>query len=166
MTVHRLQDWSRLAAARWPDSEAIACPGYASLSFQELETRSNRLCGLVRASGLQPGDRIAVAMGKTPTAIIAVLAGLKAGCILVPLDLKSPPLRLGRMLRTVEPALIVADEGASQWLAGEDFANERATAIGWLGQTEGPLAARFQLGDEAGFPADQSQAVEAVTECA
>ena len=43
----------------WPDKEAVVC-GEVKLTYSELATRSRNLARFFIASGIQPGDRVAI----------------------------------------------------------------------------------------------------------
>ncbi len=55
------------------------------LSFREVRALANRFANVLRAQGLQPGDRIAVLLPQTPETAVAHVAAFKAGLISVPL---------------------------------------------------------------------------------
>ena len=55
------------------------------LSFREVRALANRFANVLRARGLQPGDRIAVLLPQTPETAVAHVAAFKAGLISVPL---------------------------------------------------------------------------------
>ena len=83
-------------------------------TYGELERASNRLANLLKAEGCRPGDRVALFVAKSPLAIVAMLAALKADAVYVPIDVSSPTARVGRILGIAEPAFLVLDaSGAS-----------------------------------------------------
>src|SRR5579875_1999385 len=91
----RLQDLLVQSADRAPESAAIVFQGEKT-SYAELEQASNRLARALRDGGCVRGDRIALLVPKSPEALTAMFAALKADCIYVPLDTSSPTARLGR----------------------------------------------------------------------
>ena len=110
------------AVDRAPEAVALSFPGEAaeSLTYGELEGRANRLARHLRAAGVRPGDRVALALERSPEMVAALLAVLKAGAAYVPLDPASPADRL---------AFILADSGASLLVTmGEVVARRRAPA--------------------------------------
>jgi len=72
-------------------------------------------------------------MPKSPSAIVAILAILKADCIYVPLDVGSPVPRLAHMVAAAEPRCILAARPAASLLDAL-WADEspRSIAIGWM----------------------------------
>src|ERR1700733_6431229 len=63
------------------------------LTYEELNATANRLAHDLLARGSARGDRVAVLMHHDAPAIVAILAGLKAGCIVVPINVTHPSAR-------------------------------------------------------------------------
>ncbi|QRX81461.1 non-ribosomal peptide synthetase [Glaciimonas sp. PAMC28666] len=84
-------------AAANPDRIAL-CHGVSTVSWCELNVRSNRLAHRLIASGVQAEVRVGVSIERSPEMIIALLAILKAGGTFVPLDPGYPAGRLAYML--------------------------------------------------------------------
>lgn len=85
--------------------------GRTRVSYGQLEEESNRLARLLEASGCARGDRVCLFLPKSPEAVVAMLAVLKANCAYVPIDLASPAPRVARIVRSAEPRLaLVATE--------------------------------------------------------
>ncbi|MFP2934550.1 non-ribosomal peptide synthetase, partial [Pyxidicoccus sp. 3LG] len=84
--------------ARTPDAEALRF-GSESLSYRELDARSNRLAHELRARGVRPDTRVALGMERSLDLIVGLLGVLKAGGAYVPLDPAYPRERLDFMLR-------------------------------------------------------------------
>ncbi len=68
---------------------------YRGISYSELDNRSNRLAASLSRMGIQKGDRVAILAYHGPEWVIADLATLKLGAIVVPLyhTLSSPAVR-------------------------------------------------------------------------
>jgi amino acid adenylation domain-containing protein len=97
------------AAKRRPD--AVAIDGSAgSISFAQLNRRSNQLAGLLRERGAGPEDLVGVCLRRSPDAVAAVLAVLKAGAafVLLPPNVSAP--RLTAMLLDAQPRFVIASE--------------------------------------------------------
>jgi long-chain acyl-CoA synthetase len=80
-----LLDILRDAAREHPDESAFLFMG-GSLSWRELELKSNAFASALRAQGVGKGDRIAVLMPNSPQMIIAEFGIWKAGGIVVLLN--------------------------------------------------------------------------------
>lgn len=116
------------AADGRPNGRAIVHPD-AALSYEALERTSNRIARALLDAGCERGDRVALLLPRAPMTIAALVGVLKADCIYVPLDLRSPAARLAHVLRTCEPAVLLAGPST------EDRLRELVQA----GGTEGPL---------------------------
>jgi len=88
-----------------PDSTALVSMG-RSLSFSELDERQRRLGGVLRAAGLEEGDRIAILSRNSVESLEVTTGALRAGVIPVPVN----PLLTER-----EAEYIIEDSGA-RWL--------------------------------------------------
>jgi nonribosomal peptide synthetase protein BlmIV len=87
--------------------------GERRVTFAALERRANRLARIVRASGVRHGDTVAVCLRRGPDAVAAMLAAMKAGAAVLPLDVSYPPERLASMLADAgAAALVTARDGA------------------------------------------------------
>lgn len=110
-----LQGYATRAAASRPGRTALVM-GDQRLSYGELEERSNRLARLLSERGCEPGDRVALVCSKSPAAIVAMHAVLKAGAAYVPIDVASPAARVEKILYAAEPRLLLADAGAARFV--------------------------------------------------
>nr|WP_232666957.1 non-ribosomal peptide synthetase [Pseudonocardia sp. TRM90224] len=111
------QPWSRLfevRAAERPTATAVICED-ASLSYQELNERANRMARLLRARGVGAEDVVGLALPRTPELVVMVLAVLKAGAAFLPLDLDHPAERIGYLLADSGTGLVIS----TAELAGE-----------------------------------------------
>jgi len=134
-----LQHWIREQAERRPDAVALVALG-DTVTYGELEARSNQLARLLRGAGCRRGDRVCFAIPKSPAAIIAILAILKADCIHVPLDTASPAPRASKIVARGDPRFILG-VGAAQNFVAELFAVDKAhqaIRIGWLDRLPSP----------------------------
>jgi amino acid adenylation domain-containing protein len=134
---------TRQAESR-PDARCLVF-GNESLTYAELDQRSNQLAHLLREGGCQKGDRVCILMPKSPEAILSMIGALKAGCMHVPIDSASPAARIARILESCETRWILA-AGPVTPLLNELLADERFRghiSVGWL-DSEGPQASNFQ----------------------
>ncbi|MCY1078719.1 non-ribosomal peptide synthetase [Archangium lansingense] len=92
--------------ASTPDAIALEF-GEQRLSYRQLDEASNRLAHVLRARGVGPDSRVALALDRSLELIISLLGILKAGGAYVPLDTSYPRERLSFMLEDAQPALLV-----------------------------------------------------------
>ncbi|HEX3323651.1 MAG TPA: long-chain fatty acid--CoA ligase [Solirubrobacterales bacterium] len=102
------------SAGRAPDSPAIRL-GAAELSYGELDRRGGQLAALLGEKGLEPGDRVGVMLPNVPEFPIAYYGVLRAGGIVVPMNV---------LLKRREIAFYLEDSGAKLLLAWHGFAGE------------------------------------------
>ncbi|MBD2819268.1 amino acid adenylation domain-containing protein [Xenorhabdus sp. 42] len=93
-------------AARTPDAIALVSED-SQLSFAELNQHANQLAHYLMASGVQPDDRVAICVDRSPDMIIGMYGILKAGAGYIPLDPEYPPERLAYQLSDSKPALLL-----------------------------------------------------------
>ncbi|MFD4024544.1 amino acid adenylation domain-containing protein [Streptomyces sp. NPDC058576] len=97
-----------VAAARSGDIAVTAADG--SLSFAELDARSDRVAALLGRAGAGPGDPVAVLLPRGTDSIAALLGVLKAGAVYVPVDDSLPQGRIDAVLADARPyAVLTAD---------------------------------------------------------
>ena len=89
-----------------PDSIAIEFEDW-TLSYHELNLRSNQLAHYLRESGIMTGHIVALYMARSLEMVIAIYGVLKAGAAYVPLDPEYPLARTSYMLDDVQPTVIL-----------------------------------------------------------
>ncbi|WP_378788639.1 amino acid adenylation domain-containing protein [Nonomuraea fastidiosa] len=101
------------AAARHPDTVAVTqCAldgGTRSMTYREVREAKERLASALRAAGVGPGDRVAVAMPRSLEQVVAIIAAVTAGGAYVPLDPAYPDERLAYLLADSAPKVVLAD---------------------------------------------------------
>lgn len=103
--------------ARTPGAVAVT-GGERSMSYRALDIASNRLARELRARGVEPGSRVAVALERSPELIVALLAILKSGSAYIPLDPEYPPVRLQYVLSNARPAALITQSSFGGRLQG------------------------------------------------
>ena len=101
-------------AARAPERVAVRL-GETALTYAALDERSARLASLLRDRGLAAGDRVGVMLPNVPEFAIAYYGVLRAGGIVVPMNV---------LLKRREIAFYLEDSGAGILLAWHGFADE------------------------------------------
>ncbi|KAB2667866.1 MAG: amino acid adenylation domain-containing protein [Verrucomicrobia bacterium] len=95
-------------AGRTPDAVAIVAAG-ETLAYAALNERANRWAHRLMARGIGPERRVGICMERSAGFVVALLATLKAGGTLLPLDPTHPSPVLARMLEEAGPVLVLAD---------------------------------------------------------
>ncbi|MFD6723363.1 amino acid adenylation domain-containing protein [Streptomyces sp. NPDC060131] len=95
-------------AARTPDAPAVVSDS-GTLTYAELNERANRLAHHLIAQGVGPEDVVALALPRSATLVVALLAVLKTGGAYLPLDPGHPADRLAYTLRDAEPVRVLTD---------------------------------------------------------
>jgi long-chain acyl-CoA synthetase len=96
---------------RHPD-DSVALVGESQATYGVLRERVARFAGGLAAAGLQPGDRVAIALPSGIDFVVAYLGTLWGGHVAVPLNPLSPGPELTRELATVRPSLLVTSVGS------------------------------------------------------
>lgn len=134
----RLEDLLTTSAERSPGSTALIGPdGVERLTYAELDATTNRIARALLDRGVQPGDRVGVLAAKTPWTIASLIGTLKAGAVYVPVDSASPATRVARIIRSAEPAVLLADATATKLVDG--LVEEGLSDL-TVGSLEAPLA--------------------------
>jgi len=92
-----LQQLLQKSAARYPEKLAVWARG-RSLTYRELDQRSNQLAHLLQQRGVRKGDRVGIYFPKCVESLVAMLGVVKAGGVYVPLDPQAPADRIGYII--------------------------------------------------------------------
>lgn len=76
-------------------------------TYDDVERASAKLANLLIALGLQPGDRVAAQVDKSPEALLLYLASLRAGTVFLPLNPAYQEAEVGYFLNDAQPGLFV-----------------------------------------------------------
>ncbi len=136
LPARRIHELFETLAALVPGTPAVIAET-ERLAYGELDRRANRLARYLRSLGLAAEERVAVALERSPEAVVALLAVWKAGGVWVPLDLSWPAERLGNVLEESGAAFLIAWEESAAVLA--------AAAPPWPLPDAGALPPLWQL---------------------
>ena len=106
--------------ARDPEAPALTCES-DSMTYRELDQRSNRVAHLLAARGVGAGQRVALLFSRSAEAIVAILAVLKTGAAYVPIDPAVPAARMEFMLYDAEPVAAITTGGLADRLADRNL---------------------------------------------
>ncbi|MDQ3788891.1 MAG: amino acid adenylation domain-containing protein, partial [Actinomycetota bacterium] len=95
-------------AARTPHAVAVT-DGDASMTYAELDERSNRLAHALIARGAGPERLVGLSLPRSADLVVAVLGVLKSGAGYLPLDPDYPAERIARTIADAAPVTVVAD---------------------------------------------------------
>jgi malonyl-CoA/methylmalonyl-CoA synthetase len=95
-----------------------ASGGTETLTFGDLDARSNRLARLLTRHGLCRGDRLAVYLANRLEFVDVLLASVKLGLVLVPINILYREREIAHILGDAEPRAVVTTRGAFDAFAG------------------------------------------------
>jgi len=93
-------DLFRDQVTRSPDAEAIRF-GDATLTYRQLDERSNQMATHLSSTGVGPGGIAVVFMEHSIEVVVAILGVLKSGAAYVPLDAATPKGRIATILKDI-----------------------------------------------------------------
>lgn len=98
---------ARVQAERRPDAPAVTFEG-VSLTWRELEQRTNRAARAMIARGVRPDDMVTIALPNGLDFIEACLACWKVGATPQPVSSRLPKAELDGILKLARPSLVIA----------------------------------------------------------
>ncbi|WP_254448056.1 amino acid adenylation domain-containing protein [Ruegeria arenilitoris] len=103
------------AAAKWPDRVAFRSNG-ESISYLTLLRKAEAMAVTLRAVGVKPGDRVALALYKGLEMPIAIHAIWMVGAAFVPLDPMAPVERSTQIISNCDTSVVVGAPRSSDLL--------------------------------------------------
>ncbi len=94
---------------RQDPGKLAATDGRNQFTYQEIELLSNRLANCLVYAGVARQQRVVYCMQRSAACLVAMLGILKADAVYVPVDHKSPPERLRRIVEDCQPAALICD---------------------------------------------------------
>jgi amino acid adenylation domain-containing protein len=156
MSGARLESLVAAQARLTPDKAAIVMDE-ASISYKELEQRSNQLASMLIAAGVRDGDRLCMLLPKSIDAILCMLASLKVGGVYVPVDLASPANRSQKIIDACEPAVLFVSAESNkvlQSLQPHSGNPHCAIAVSSSPESSGPFEVTHSFAELDGFSAE------------
>lgn len=92
--------------AKSPQSTALV-QGSSTWNYRQIDLHAEVLANALEASGVRPGDRVAVLLDRSPETIFALLAIWRIGAVYLPLDPQYPQERLVYFLHDAQPAILL-----------------------------------------------------------
>jgi malonyl-CoA/methylmalonyl-CoA synthetase len=94
------------AARERPDSPFLR-DSVTSMSYGALVEESGRFAAALRSCGVEPGDRVAVQIDKSPEAVLLYLACLRLGAVYVPINVANTATEVAYFLSDAQPRLAI-----------------------------------------------------------
>jgi long-chain acyl-CoA synthetase len=107
--AHLLDHQARLT----PDREALVC-GPARFTYGQLSALASQAANGLRAIGIKPGDHVALSCPNTPHFVIAYFAILRAGAVVVPLNVLLKPREIAYHLKDSDAVAMLVFEGTAE----------------------------------------------------
>ena len=85
-------------ASLYPNKKAVVFKD-SSLTYDQLNSKSNQLARVLRNSGVRANDPVAILVDRSVEMIVGILGILKAGGAYVPIDPEYPELRKSFILK-------------------------------------------------------------------
>lgn len=122
-------------AQRTPHALAVK-DSRQQLNYQQLTEAADRLAAHLLMRGIEPGQRVAIALEKSVPQIVAVLATMRIGAAWIPLDLNLPVKRQQWLLTLAQPDIILAHsnrrpEGVQTAVICVDETQSDALPLSW-----------------------------------
>ncbi len=129
------------AAQRYPDRPAWL-QGDLTITFREAEARVNRLAHALLSLGGQPGDRVAMLLPNCYQGLETLLAPMKAGMCVVPMNIRLHPSEHEYMLN---------DSGAFALVYAQEFSDHLAQIRGNLTSVKQFICVGRGAGSDLGY---------------
>lgn len=107
-----------LTANGAPQAPFLERPNGAIDTYADLQAHTARYAHALRALGVQPGDRVAVQIEKSPENLYLYLAVVRAGAVFLPLNTAYTIRELDYFIGDAGPSLVVCDPLVEEEVAG------------------------------------------------
>ena len=100
-------------AARWaahPDHPTVFAEGVGWATAAELEARSRTIAGRYASAGAWPGDRLLLSAASSLDLVVAHVAALRLGLVVVPANTSYLERELAHLVRDAAPRIAVVDD--------------------------------------------------------
>jgi amino acid adenylation domain-containing protein len=153
-----LQQLLAKSAKAYPDKPAVWARG-KSITYRELDERSNQLAHFLVEKGINKGDRVGLFFPKCVESIISMLGVLKAGGVYVPLDPQAPADRIGYIIGNCGIKILITNKDKRAVLAPETLSTLECCLL-TEGEGEGHNVIAWSWLSE--FPASHAPAVNLI----
>lgn len=152
---------AREAARRFGDAPALAAADGWSVSYRDLDRRSDAVASALARRGIGAGDLVSLVLPSTPDYVVAYLAAAKVGAVTTGVNPNLTALERARIVDRAGPDLVLATDALSERLA-----TDSPVALVRIGDSPDRLLGGFDgdVGDDppAEPPADRDRPVAVV----
>jgi acyl-CoA synthetase (AMP-forming)/AMP-acid ligase II len=99
-------DWPSIGARYSPGAPALRTSAGEIVTYADLESRASRLADSLRRRGFCKGDRVAILNTDSIEYVVLILAAMKLGVIVAPLNFRMTPPELATLVSAIDPAVI------------------------------------------------------------
>jgi malonyl-CoA/methylmalonyl-CoA synthetase len=100
-------DWIERTAREHPHRPFLTTLAGKETSYESLHHRSGRFAAALMLRGVEPGDRVAVQVDKSPEAVLLYIACLRMGAVFVPINTANTPNEVEYFLSDSQPRVAV-----------------------------------------------------------
>ncbi len=122
-----LPDFLQNSVAKHPQKNLIEFRN-RRLTYEEVESASDRFAKYLQDSGVVKGDRIAIKLENSPEFILSWFGAAKLGAILVPINYQYKEAETDQILEHCSPKIVLTEKGLFSSVAGNEskviFMNE------------------------------------------
>jgi amino acid adenylation domain-containing protein len=131
-------------------------------TYNDLQDLSSHIAGFLLKSGIKRGDRVVVLMNKSIYLYATIIGIMQAGGVYVPLDTRTPSLRLARILEDIVPFYVFIDHHSARHYQGCRGLLKNQFEVLHFDDCEDGLYKRINFGEESienkeGFPSHSSE---------
>lgn len=156
-----LQQLLTESAKQHPDKPAVWAR-QRTISYRELNERSNQLAHLLRERGIKKGDRVGIYFPKAVESIASMFGVLKAGGVYVPLDPSAPAERIAYIIGNCAIKALITTEEKYRGL-GEHDTSSVETVVLIEGSPSVAGNNGFSWSDLSAYPSAHSPELQATT---
>ncbi|MBC9245782.1 malonyl-CoA synthase [Paracoccus sp. 11-3] len=91
------------------DRDFLILPDGGSLSYRQIYDLSGQMANELETLGVKPGDRVAVQVEKSPSALALYLATLRIGAVFLPLNTAYTASEIAYFIGDATPTLVICD---------------------------------------------------------
>jgi len=119
---------------RDPSTPLLVTPAGEVIGYGDADRRSAQIAEVLRSLGVGPGDRVAVQIEKSPLALLAYLACLRAGAVFLPMNPAYTDDEVNYVVKDSEPTVLVCDPRRTGAVDGPAVLTADAAGAGTLAE--------------------------------